>query len=104
MKFNQLERAAVVGCTAVFLLATADGLGMTWVCPVSGPGSCSEQTSTDERTIPATTGIPASQRSSDDFAGLLGLCPWDERSPDEKVSASLGRRSQEGIPFPVANR
>lgn len=104
MKFTRLERAAVTACAAVFLLATADGLGMTWVCPVSGPNSCSEQTATNERTISATTATPASQRSS----GLLGLCSWDERAPDEQLagltmSVPFEHPSQQGIPCPVEN-
>jgi hypothetical protein len=104
MKFNQLERAVVVACAAVFLLATADGMGMTWVCPASGPGSCSDRMPTNERTISATAPTSVPRRPSDDFAGLLGLCPWDERKPDEQLAMSipLAPPSQQGMPCPVA--
>jgi len=35
VKLDQLERTVIVACMAVFLLATADGIGMTSVCPRS---------------------------------------------------------------------
>jgi hypothetical protein len=91
MMFNQLERAVVVACAAVFVLATADGMGMTWVCPASGPGRCPDR-------------MPTNERLSDDFAGPLGRCPWDERGPDEQLAMSipLARPSRQGVPCPVA--
>jgi hypothetical protein len=106
MKFNQLERAVVITCAAVFLLATADGMGMTWVCPASGPGSCSDVTATDEQPVSAVTAIGVSRWRSGDSAGLLGLCPWDERASVERlagltVSGPIGPPAQQGIPCPV---
>ena len=106
MKLSQLERAAVVACAAMFLLATADGMGMTWVCPASGPGSCSDRVSTNERTVSATGATSVPRRLPGDFAGLLGLCSGDERVPDERVagltvSVPFAPPSQQGIPCPV---
>ncbi len=46
MKLNQMERTVVVSCVAVFLLATADGMEMTWVCPTDGPGICFHEAAT----------------------------------------------------------
>jgi hypothetical protein len=65
MKFNQLERVLIVSCAAVFILAAADGLNMTWVCPASGPGSCSDRPTTEERTISAA----AETLAADGYAG-----------------------------------
>jgi hypothetical protein len=90
MKLNQLERAVIVACAAVFLLATADGMEMTWVCPASGPGSCSDVTATDEQPVSAVTAIGISRRRSDDSASLLGLCPWDGRASDERLADLTG--------------
>lgn len=100
MKFNQLERAVVVMSAAVFLLATADGIGMTWVCPASGPGRCSEPTSTNALTTSATGANSTPRQSSGDFAGSLGPCLGDKRSFDEP--APLAPASQQGIPCPIS--
>jgi hypothetical protein len=106
MKLNQSERAVVAACAAVFLLATADGMGMTWVCPARGPGSCSDRTSTNDRTISATAVTLASRRPSGDVPGLLGLCHWDEHARNEEPNSLLASvppapASQQGIPCPV---
>ena len=55
MKLNQTERAIVVSCAAIFLLATADGIGMTWVCPTGGTDDCSRGTTADAQPIPAVS-------------------------------------------------
>jgi hypothetical protein len=47
MKFNQMERAVVVACAGVFLLATANGMEMTSVCPAGATDNCSRGTATD---------------------------------------------------------
>jgi len=106
MKFNQLERAVIVASAAVFLLATADGIGMTWLCPVSGPGSCSERLATDPQTLLPAVPVGWSRRPSGDQVSLLEPCRWDERVPDEQVASSTATLppaspSQQGIPCPV---
>jgi hypothetical protein len=106
MKFNQLERAVFAACAAVFLLSTADGMGMTWVCPASGPGGRSDRVARNERTISATGAILASRRPSGDVPGLLGLCHWDEHARNEEPNSLLASvppapASQQGIPCPV---
>ena len=62
MKFNQMERAIVVSCAAVFLLATADAMEMKWVCPTNGIGSCSLAGATDAQQVPVATTIRMSRR------------------------------------------
>lgn len=106
MKLNQLERTVVKTCAAVFLLATADGMGMTWICSAGGPGGCSDRTSTHERAISATRVVLASPRSTGDVPGLLGSCHWGEQTNNEEpntLSASVPPASapQQGIPCPI---
>jgi hypothetical protein len=106
MKFNQLERALVVGCSAVFLLATADGMGMTWVCPASGPGTCSERAGMDLQAASTAAAIRTSGIASRDAVGFLELCRWDRRGPDEQLndltaSVPPPPPSELGIPCPV---
>jgi len=50
-----MERAIVVSCAAVFLLAIANGIEMTWVCPTDGPGSCFHEAATDTHPAAVTT-------------------------------------------------
>jgi hypothetical protein len=107
MTFNQLERALVVGCSAVFLLTTADGMGMTWICPASGPGICSERVGTTDQGAGPAAGITRGPRwALNDIAGSLDLCRWNERATDEQFTGSVAAArppspSERGIPCPV---
>jgi hypothetical protein len=105
VKLDQLERTVIVACMAVLLLATADGIGMTSVCPRSGPGSCSDRASTNERPTFATAATSVPRQPSDGFAALLALCPWNERAPDAQLrltlSVPLTPPSQQGISCPI---
>ena len=107
MKFNQLERAVIVASAAVFLLATADGMDMTWVCPVSGPGSCSDRLTTDAQTTSAAVAIGTSRPLSEHQTALLEACRWDELVSDGQVTSSTASfptasASRQGIPCPIA--
>jgi hypothetical protein len=106
MKLNQLERAVLVAGTAVFLLATADGIRMSWICAAGGRGSCFDRASTNEGTMSAEAADSASRRPSGDVPDLLGLCRWDGHARDEPSNSSRtsmppAPASQRGIPCPV---
>jgi hypothetical protein len=99
MKFNPLERVLVVSCAAVFLLAIADEMEISAVCPASGPGSCTQAAAPAEA-------VQASRRESRDVADSLELCGWEERARDEQlrgltVSVPSASHSKQGIPCPV---
>jgi hypothetical protein len=100
VKLDQLERTVIVAGMAVFLLATADGIGMTSVCP-----SCSDRASTNERPTFTTAATSVPRRPSDGFAGVLALCPWNERAPDAQLRLTLPvpltPPSQQGISCPI---
>jgi hypothetical protein len=106
MKFNQLERAVVVASAAMFLLATADEMGMTWVCPVSGPGGCLDRVATDLQTFSAAPAIETARPLSERKSALLEACRWDDLAADGQITNRIASfpplsPSQQGIPCPV---
>jgi hypothetical protein len=107
MKFNQLQRALVIACWAAFSLSSADEMGITWVCPASGPGICSDRVGTSDQGAGPAAGMPRGpRRASNDIAGSLDLCRWNERATDEQFTGSVAAArplspSERGIPCPV---
>jgi hypothetical protein len=83
MKFSQLERALIVSCAAVFFLAAADALEMAWVCPETGPGSCSEPTTTEERTVSAAAATIAADGYVAKTTARLDVPAQDETNDSE---------------------
>jgi hypothetical protein len=78
----------VVSCAAVFLLATAVGMEMTWGLPASGLGSYSDRTAAEAQAASAAAPIGTSPRSSGNQVCLLEPCRWGERVAERITSST----------------